>query len=183
MDQHYDAVFIGGGGAGRAGATYLTMQGKKVLLVDLDDHIGGKCPKNACYVHHLLYDCAVELDFFRQFAGKLWWPEFNRKVSLLPIIDLFKTKREKGYEGILQSVKRHGVEYILNQEAKIIEPRLVEADGKRIATKAIVVATGARASVPPIHGVGLKGVFTYESLIEQLDYEPEKVLVIGASKV
>lgn len=179
----YDAVFIGGGGAGRAGAMYLKKHGKKVLLIDRDDHFGGKCPKNACYAHHLFYDCAVELDFFRQFAGKLWWPEFNKKVPIMPVIELFRAKREKTYEGIMQGVATSGMDYILDQEARIIEPNVVEAGQKEITAKAVVIATGTRVSVPPIPGVGLKGVFTYESLIEQLDYEPEKIVVIGASKV
>lgn len=179
----YDAVFIGGGGAGRAGALYLRKQGKKVLLIDRDDHFGGKCPKNACYAHHLFYDCAVEIDFFRQFAGKLWWPEFSKKVPIMPVIELFKTKREKTYQGILQHVENSEMDYILDQEAKILEPHVVEAGRKKITAEAIVVATGARAHLPPIPGVGLRGVFNYETLIEQLDYEPEKVVVIGASKV
>jgi len=179
----YDAVFIGGGGAGRAGAMYLRKQGKKVLLIDRDNHFGGKCPKNACYAHHLFYDCAVELDFFRQFAGKLWWPQFDRKVPIRPVIELFKAKRDKTYEGILYGVKNSGMDYILDHEARIREPNVVETGQKEITAGALVVATGARAHLPPVPGVGLKGVFTYESLIEQLDYEPEKVLVIGASKV
>lgn len=179
----YDAIFIGGGGAGRAGAMYLKRHGKKVLLIDRDNHFGGKCPKNACYAHHLFYDCAVEIDFFRQFAGKLWWPEFNRRVPVLPVIEMFKAKREKTYEGILENVENSGMDYILGEEAEIVEPHRVKAGQKEMTAKAIVVATGARASVPPIPGVGLKGVFTYESLIEQLGYEPEKVVVIGASKV
>ncbi len=181
--MEYDAVFIGGGGAGRAGAMYLRKQGKKVLLIDRDNHFGGKCPKNACYAHHLFYDCAVELDFFRRFAGKLWWPQFSGKVPIRPVIELFKAKREKTYEGILQSVTNAGMDYALDREAGIKEPNVVEAGGREVRARAIVVATGARAHLPPIPGVGLKGVFTYETLIEQLDYEPEKVLVIGASKV
>jgi len=179
----YDVIFIGGGGAGRAGALYLAKHGKKVLLVDRDDHFGGKCPKNACYAHHLFYDCAVEIDFSRQFAGKLWWPEFTRTDLILPILELFKAKRKSTYQGILQSVESSGITHILNQEATIIEPHVVEVARKRLTTAAVVVATGARAVLPSIPGIGSRGVFNHESLIEDLDYEPKKVVVIGASKV
>ena len=183
-DFEYDAVFIGGGGAGHIGALFLKSQGGKVLIVDQDDHLGGKCPKNACYTHHLFYDCAVELDFSRQFAGKLWWPEFDKKVAIRPIIDLFKTKRVKTYEGIIQlGVKRLGMDYILNQEAEILSPGLVNIGKRKITAKAVVVATGARSEIPPIPGNDLKGVFTYATLVEDLDYEPDSVLVVGASKV
>jgi dihydrolipoamide dehydrogenase len=182
-DFEYDAVFIGGGGAGNMGATHLQMQGGKALIVDQDDHLGGKCPKNACYVHHLFYDCAVELDFSRQFAGKLWWPEFDSKVAILPIIDLFKAKREKSYEGIQLGARARGVDHILKQEAEIVAPHLVQVGERKIRTKAVVVATGARPKIPSIPGTDLKGVFTHATLVEVLDYEPERIVVVGASKV
>ncbi|MFH1933387.1 MAG: NAD(P)/FAD-dependent oxidoreductase [Pseudomonadota bacterium] len=182
-DFEYDAVFIGGGGAGHIGALFMKSQGGKALIVDQDDHLGGKCPKNACYTHHLFYDCAVELDFSRQFAGKLWWPEFDSKVAILPIIDLFKAKREKTYGGIELGARARGVDYILRQKAEIITPDLVRVGERKIRTKAVVVATGARPRIPSIPGTDLKGVFTHATLVEELDYEPERILVVGASKV
>ena len=180
----YDAIFIGGGGAGHIGALYLKSQGGKALIVDQDDHLGGKCPKNACYAHHFLYDCAVELDFSRQFAGSLWWPEFKKKVSILPVMELFKSKRAKTYEGIINlGVKRLGIDHVLHHPAMIIGPHLVQVADREITAKALVVSTGARARIPSIPGSTLRGVFAYDSLVEELDYEPERVLVIGASKV
>ncbi|MBU1695847.1 MAG: FAD-dependent oxidoreductase [Proteobacteria bacterium] len=182
-DYEYDAVFLGGGGAGNVGGTYLRIHGGKALIVDSDDHLGGKCPKNACYIHHLLYDCAVELDFSRQFAGKLWWPKFDKRVAILPIINLFKAKREKTYKNIQLNAKARGVDYILKQKAEIITPQLVQVGKRKIRTKAVVVATGARPNIPSIPGIHLKGVLSHASFIEELDYEPERVLVVGASKI
>lgn len=46
-----------------------------------------------------------------------------------------------------------------------------------------MLATGSRAALPGIEGEGLPGVFDYASLVEDLDYEPRRIVVIGGSKV
>ncbi|MHB1820080.1 MAG: FAD-dependent oxidoreductase, partial [Streptosporangiaceae bacterium] len=43
--------------------------------------------------------------------------------------------------------------------------------------------TGARTIFPEIPGIGLRGVFDFASLVEDLDYEPNRCVIIGGSKV
>jgi dihydrolipoamide dehydrogenase len=65
----------------------------------------------------------------------------------------------------------------------VLDARTVRAAGRAYTADALVLATGSRAALPGIEGEGLPGVFDYASLVEDLDYEPRRIVVIGGSKV
>ena len=57
--------------------------------------LGGSCPHEACVPHHILSECAKELDRAKWFSGQLWFPEFDpKKVSILDCIELVKEGEE-----------------------------------------------------------------------------------------
>ncbi|MGH8972007.1 MAG: FAD-dependent oxidoreductase [Acidimicrobiia bacterium] len=181
----YDAIFIGGGAAGRFGGAFLKARGGRALIVDKWPFLGGSCPHEACVPHHVFSDCARELDLQRWFSGQLWFPEFDpKKVSILEIIDLFKSGRAGAHAIMnLQTKDQLGVEYILNAPAAVIDPHTVEVAGERFTTRALVLGTGARTLVPDIPGIGMRGVFDFASILNDLDYEPSRCVIIGGSKV
>ena len=47
----------------------------------------------------------------------------------------------------------------------------------------LVLCTGARTVYPDVPGIGIKGVYDFATLIEDLDYEPNRCVIIGGSKV
>ena len=180
--KEYDAIWIGGGPAGRFGSSFMKAMGGKQLTIYTDDHLGGKCPKEGAAVTMLYYDNAVELDFHRQFQGICWWPEFNEKVEILPIIRLVDEGLENVQDFMFhQSKEEIGLEFILNEEAKIIDPHTVEVNSKQFKAKNIVIGTGSRPHMPDMQGIDYYGVYNYHTF-RSLDYEPEKVAVIGASR-
>ena len=69
--REFDAIFIGGGAAGRFGSAYLRALGGRQLIIDRWPFLGGSCPHNACVPHHLFSDCAAELMLARTFSGTL----------------------------------------------------------------------------------------------------------------
>jgi len=182
--EEYDVIFIGGGPAGRFGASYLHSAGMKVLTIEKDDHLGGKCPKNACVPHHVFFDCAVELDLARWMEGKLWFPPMQgKKVDIRPIMKLFQKGHEPVFDFMFhQSRNQIGLNFFLNTKAEIIDARTVKV-GKRIfRTKNLVIATGSGPSPLGVAGENLPGVFNYTNF-QSIDYEPKEIVVIGASKV
>jgi pyruvate/2-oxoglutarate dehydrogenase complex dihydrolipoamide dehydrogenase (E3) component len=183
--KEYDAIFIGGGAGGRFGSSYLRAMGGEQLTIDKDNHLGGKCTKNACVIHHYLFDIAVELDFARLFNDKKWYPKIpisNGKVEMVPMIKDFLEGRNHAYDIMYyQSKHQLGLKFILNRKAEIIDKNTVEVEGKIFKTKNLVVGTGSRAAIPNVPGRDLNGVYTYESFLD-LDYEPNNVVVVGASK-
>ena len=46
--REWDAIFIGGGASGRFGSSYFRAMGGNQLTIEADNHLGGKCCKNAC---------------------------------------------------------------------------------------------------------------------------------------
>jgi pyruvate/2-oxoglutarate dehydrogenase complex dihydrolipoamide dehydrogenase (E3) component len=181
----FDAIFVGGGAGGRFGSAYLRARGGRQLTVDRWPFLGGSCPHQACVPHHLFSEAARELDLARWLSGRLWFGDFDEKrASVLEVVDLFRSGRNAAHAFMnWQSKEQLGMEYILNASATVVDEHTVEVAGERFQAENLVLGTGARTEVPDVPGVGLAGVFDFASLVEQLDYEPNRCVIIGGSKV
>jgi 2-oxopropyl-CoM reductase (carboxylating) len=183
--REYDAIFVGGGAAGRFGSAYLRARGGRQLTIDAWPFLGGSCPHQACVPHHLFSECARELDLARHMSGRLWYPPFDdKRASIREIIDLFKTGRAYPHAIMnWQSKEQLDMEYVLNAPATIIDEHTVEVDGQRFRARNLVLSTGASTVYPDVPGMGRKGIYDFASLIEELDYEPNRCVIVGGSKV
>lgn len=182
-DFVYDAIFIGGGAAGRFGSAFLRAMGGTQFIFEMDNHLGGQCCKHNCVPEHFAYDNAVYMDHLRWFGGQLWFPEIPDKIDMAPIFDVFRKVRDTNVYKFMtdQSKGQLGIEFNIYKEARIIDPNTVEVDGERYRARNLVIATGARPRIPDIPGVHLKGVLTNRELIT-IDYEPQRIVVIGQGK-
>ena len=184
-EREYDAIYVGGGAAGRFGSAYLKALGGRQLVVDAWPFLGGSCPHNACVPHHLFSDCAAELMLNREFSGRYWFNDLDNKlVNMKEIVDLFR-KGRIGPHAIMnfQSKEQLDMEFVLNANARVIDPHTVEVAGRTFRTRNLVLSTGSTPNRLGIAGEDLKGVFNYETLVEDLDYEPgATAVVVGGSK-
>ncbi len=183
--DEYDAIYLGGGAAGRFGSQYLKALGGRQLVVDRYPFLGGTCPHIACVPHHLASECAAELMLARHMSGQLWFPNMSGVVtSIKDVMDLFRAGRN-GLHAIMnfQSKEQLDMEYILNAEAEIIDKNTIKVAGREFRTKNLILAMGARPQQLEMPGHDLNGVYDYEALVEDLDYDPsETVVVIGGGK-
>jgi pyruvate/2-oxoglutarate dehydrogenase complex dihydrolipoamide dehydrogenase (E3) component len=181
----YDAICVGGGAGGRFGSAYLKARGGRQLVIDKWPFLGGSCPHHACVPHHLFSEAAREMDYQRWNAGTLWFPEFDdKRCSILDLVELFKNGRNNAHAFMnWQSKEQLGMEYILNTPATVIDANTVEVAGERYNTHNIVLGTGASTYLPDVPGIEKPGVFDFVSLIEELDYEPSRCVIIGGSKI
>ena len=182
---HYDAIFLGGGSAGRFGAAVLRSLGGRALVLERWPFLGGSCPHQACVPHHLFSEAAKELDQAQALAGRLWYGKFDPDAaSILELVELFRSQRSGPHAHMnWQSTEQLDIEYILNAPARMADPKTVRAAGRTFTAGALVLCTGSRTATPGIPGETLPGVFDYASFIEDLDYEPSRIVVIGGSKV
>jgi pyruvate/2-oxoglutarate dehydrogenase complex dihydrolipoamide dehydrogenase (E3) component len=181
----YDAIFVGGGAGGRFGSAYLQARGGRQLVVDKWPFLGGSCPHQACVPHHLFSEAAREMDYMRWNSGTLWFGEFDEKrASIRDMVELFKAGRNNPHAFMnWQSKEQLGMEYILNAKATVVDANTVEVAGQRYTARNLVLGTGASTYVPDVPGIQLPGVFDFATLIEELDYEPSRCVIIGGSKI
>ncbi|MGO9238271.1 MAG: FAD-dependent oxidoreductase [Methylocella sp.] len=181
----FDAIFIGGGAAGRFGSAYLRALGGRQLVIDRWPFLGGSCPHNACVPHHVFSDCAAELMLARTFSGSLWFPDMRGRItSIKEVVDFFRRGRT-GPHAVMnyQSKEQLDIEFVLNAPARIIDANTVEVAGEVFKARALVLALGAEAIRLDVPGNDLSGVHDYATLVESLDHEPgDTVVVIGGSK-
>jgi pyruvate/2-oxoglutarate dehydrogenase complex dihydrolipoamide dehydrogenase (E3) component len=181
----YDAIFVGGGAAGRFGAAYLKAMGGRPLIIDAWPFLGGSCPHQACVPHHLFSEAAEELDKMQWFSGEMFYPKFDpARASILEMVKVFLAGRGSAHAFMnWQTKEQLEVEYILNARATIVDKNTVEAAGRALRAENLVLGMGARPVWPDIAGLGLTGVYDFVSLVEELDYEPTRCVIIGGSKV
>jgi pyruvate/2-oxoglutarate dehydrogenase complex dihydrolipoamide dehydrogenase (E3) component len=184
-DPLYDAVFVGGGAGGRFGAAYMRAMGGRPLIIDAWPFLGGSCPHQACVPHHLFSEAAEELDRMRWFSDELFFPKFDAsRASILELVKLFLKGRGSAHAFMnWQTKEQLDVEYVLNARATIVDANTVTAAGAVFRTKNLVLGMGARPVTPDIPGLDLAGVFDFVSLVEELDYEPTRCVILGGSKV
>jgi 2-oxopropyl-CoM reductase (carboxylating) len=184
-DGVYDAVFVGGGAAGRFGSSYLRAMGGRALVIDAWPFLGGTCPHQACVPHHLFSESAALLERERRLAGQLWFrQEGEIKASILDLVEVFRKGRNTAHAFMnWQTKDQLDVEYVLNAPATVVDPYTVEAAGMTFRTRNIVLAIGARQRPLQMPGADLNGIYDFASLVERLDYEPRRCVIIGGSKV
>jgi 2-oxopropyl-CoM reductase (carboxylating) len=184
-DGVYDAIFVGGGAAGRFGSSYLRAMGGRPLVIDTWPFLGGSCPHQACVPHHLFSESAALLERERRLAGKLWFrQEGELKASILDLVEVFRKGRNTAHAFMnWQTKDQLDVEYVLNAPATVVDPYTVQAAGRTFRTRNVVLAIGARQRPLRMPGAGLPGIYDFASLVEDLDYEPSRCVIIGGSKV
>lgn len=181
----YDAIFIGGGAAGRFGSAYLKALGGRPLVVDRWPFLGGSCPHQACVPHHLFSEAAAILDRERWLGGQLWFRDSGEvRASILDVVDVFRKGRVSAHAFMNWQTKTQlEVEYILNASARAIDPNTVEAVGRTFRARNVVIAIGAHQNQLDVPGADLPGVFDFGTLVEDLDYEPRTCVMTAARNI
>ncbi|HSD92298.1 MAG TPA: NAD(P)/FAD-dependent oxidoreductase [Methyloceanibacter sp.] len=175
--ESYDVAILGGGNAG-FGVTAPTRQaGMKVLMVESRD-LGGTCPNRGCTPKKVLVAAAHALHEIAQAhvhgitVGKPtldWATLIDREKDLIEGIPdrLAKTLQERGVE-------------LIRDHAKFVGPNAIEAGGRRVEAKHIVIATGSKPRPLPIPGAEL--MITSDEVLSERAL-PGSVLFVGGGVI
>lgn len=177
----YNLVVIGAGTAGLVSAAGAAGLGAKVALVER--HLmGGDCLNVGCVPSKALIGAARAAAAVRDAA------EFGVHVPGGVRIDfsqvMERMRRLRASIAPHDSAKRFselGIDVFIG-EGRFVDAHTVEVAGEKLRFKKAVIATGARASAPPIEGLDQVEYLTNETLFSMTEL-PRRLAVIGAGPI
>jgi len=152
LPQEFDVVCLGGGVAGEAIAGGLKGSGLTLAVVERE-LVGGECPYWGCIPSKTLLRSGETLEEAGRArtlaASRVEWDVDFPKVSKR----VYWMARDLDDSRPAAAVEATGAK-LVRGEGKLIDPRTVEVGGERlVARKAVVVANGGTALIPPIPGL------------------------------
>lgn len=177
----YDMVVIGAGTAGLVCAAGAAGLGAKVALIE-KELMGGDCLNVGCVPSKALIHASRLLADTRRLVHFTPSPPLNTRADFPAIMKHLRTIRADISEhDSADRFKKLGVDVFIGA-GKFIDGSAVDVNGAKLTFKRAVIASGARAFMPPIPGLAESNVFTNETIFT-LTSLPEKLAVIGAGPI
>ena len=178
--DRYDLAIVGSGGGAFAAAIAATERGARVVMIERGT-LGGTCVNIGCV------PSKTQLR-----AGELFWRAGHQPfsgistraqaVDLAALVEqkdqLVRSLRQEKYADLIGA---YGWE-LVRGEARFEDHQTLGVDGRAIRADGLILATGARPSVPPIPGLDRVDYLTSTSLLD-LKRLPEHLIVVGAGYV
>ena len=171
---------IGAGAAGLSVAAGAAQLGVDVVLIEADK-MGGDCLNSGCVPSKAII-AASKAAVFHKKSKSFGIIYQEPDIDFAKINSYIKTVIKKIEPN--DSVERFeslGVK-VITGEARFLDKNTVEVDDKKIRAKFFIIATGAKAFVPPINGLSEVNYYTNETIFELKD-KPEHLIILGAGPI
>jgi dihydrolipoamide dehydrogenase len=176
VDESFDVVVIGGGGAGYAAASTAARLGRRVAMVERAQ-LGGTCLNHGCVPTKTLIRAAQVLETIRRA------PDFGVEVGGVRL-DYARVRGRKeaiiqGFsgEGPLESLARQNIT-LLRGMARFEDAHHVRVDGTPYQADGFVVCTGSAAQLPDLPGLADVGAITSSEALA-LEALPRSAVIVG----
>jgi len=179
-----EIVVVGAGPGGYAAAFYAADLGKKVILIERDNRLGGVCLNRGCIPSKALLHAAHTITSARE-------SEHRGITFAAPSIDTTKLRAWKESilaklsGGVAQLAKMRGVQVIQGrgyfEDSKTLR---VETDqGQQfLSFDHAIIAVGSKSAMPKAFDLGNPRVMTSREALEVEDV-PENLLVVGGGYI
>ena len=182
-------IVIGGGAAGLVTSYIAAVVKAKVTLIEAHK-MGGDCLNYGCVPSKALIKSAKlahQMALADRYGLERTSPRFSFKAVMARVHEVIRAVEPH------DSIERYtqlGVD-VLQGYATIIDPWTVEialngGGTRRLTTRSIVIATGARPLIPSLPGIEEVGYVTSDTLWEEfskLDAAPQRLLVLGGGPI
>jgi len=180
LASNYDLVVIGGGTAGLVSAAGAASLGARVALVERDK-LGGDCLYRGCVPTKTLVKSARVaslIDRSEEFGIKT----SGYEVDFPAVMDrMMKVIEAAGEHDSPQRFRKLGVD-VFTDEARFEAPDLISVDGRRLAARSAIIATGSHPTAPPIEGLEEAGYLTNVEALE-LRRLPRSIIIVGSGPI
>lgn len=175
-----NVVVIGAGSAGLVSSLIVAGAQAKVVLIE-KHKMGGDCLNTGCVPSKSLIRSGRIMSYIRR-AREFGIEDARGTVNFAAVM--------QRVQDVIAAIEPHdsverftslGVECI-HGDATVESPYCVSVNGRRITTRSIVLATGARPLVPPIPGLNEVGYFTSDT-VWSLRELPQRLLVVGGGPI
>lgn len=177
MNADYDLIVIGGGSGGIAAAVRARSYGARVAVLE-DHRLGGTCVNVGCVPKKVMWytaSLAHMLDDARDYGFDVVRRGFDW-AALKESRDAYVARLNDIYARRLADA---GIADI-RSTGRVVGPRAVEVDGKRLSAERVLIATGGVPMVPELPGAEL-GI-TSDGFFE-LERCPRRVVVVGSGYI
>ncbi|MCX0429369.1 FAD-dependent oxidoreductase [Aeromonas veronii] len=176
----YNLLVIGAGAGGLVTSYIAAAVKAKVALIE-KHKMGGDCLNSGCVPSKALIRSARFAAEQRK-ADELGFSPSHSRADFAAVMDrVAEVIKEVEPHDSIERYQGLGVECI-EGEARLVSPWEVEVNGQRLASRHIVIATGARPLVPKLPGLDQVPYLTSDSLW-QLRTPPRRLLVLGGGPI
>ncbi len=178
MSQYeYDLITIGGGSGGVRASRVSASLGARVALIE-EGRLGGTCVNVGCIPKKLFSHAAHFAADFEDARGYGWQPGANRFdwPTLIANKDTEIARLNGVYAGLLADA---GVA-VIAARGTVVDPHTVEAGGRRMTARHILIATGGWPVVPRIPGAEFAITSNEAFALQRL---PGRVAVVGGGYI
>lgn len=175
-----DVAVIGAGTAGLVARNAAEKEGASVLLIAQPPH-GTTCARTGCMPAKLLIAAADAAHGVRQ--APLFGLKTTLRVDGVKVMRRLRKERDRFVSYVLADIrqlKKSGK--LIEGKARITGPKTLEVNGRSIHAKALVMATGTTAFIPPEYQHVKKSILTNETFFE-LRRLPRRLLIVGGGLI
>jgi dihydrolipoamide dehydrogenase len=178
IEKEYDAIVLGAGPAGEVCAGKLAGGGMKVAIAE-SHLIGGECSFYACMPSKALLRPADVLDEARRIPGV---PVGNHLDPRAVLDRRDEVIHDGDDSGQLPWLEERGIDLFRDEARLDGERRVVVGDDLLTASRAVIVATGSGAAMPPIDGLDTVRSWNNRDATTAREV-PESMVVLGGGPV
>ena len=180
-DYDFDVAVIGGGSAGYATARTTAAAGKRTVIIEAGEELGGLCILRGCMpTKALLHAADVR---FQARRSKLWGLEPGEIGFDYAAVMRRKAAMVEEFASYRRGQLQDGRFELIRDLAMFRDPHTLELDdGQTVTAGHLMISTGSRVAELPLPGLAKLGCITSDDAL-RLESLPQSIIVLGGGAV